>query len=491
MAAQQRDLLDGQGPARMAAPSYNPVTAEVAAELRAIVGDRYVIFADPERLEPYSHDEVAGAEYAHMPEALVRPGTTAEIARTLQLANRSRVPVTPRGAGSGLSGGAVPVHGGIVLCLDRMDRIIEIDPDNLTITVQPGVVTNEINERLKEHGLFYAGYPMSLETCCIGGNVAENAGGGKAVKYGVTGRYVTGLEVVTPTGQTVRLGGKRVKDVTGYNLIQLMVGSEGTLGVFTEITLRLLPRPKAGVDLLCLFPTTESAIGAVPRIMTGAGVIPTAIEFMDRASVQAACDYLNESIPYRDAGAMLLITVDGSDREGVEREYDRIGEVCLEQGALEVYVADNATTSERIWRVRRNIAEAFKLISPHQSLEDIVVPIAAIPEMAAGIEALSEKYGIAIPCYGHAGDGNLHATPVKAAEWSLEKWHELLPRVLTDLYRLAASLGGTISGEHGIGHKRKSFMPLVLGPAALDMMRAIKRTLDPNGILNPGKIVDV
>ncbi|NOY82567.1 MAG: FAD-binding protein [Kiritimatiellaeota bacterium] len=470
--------------------SYHPVTAEIAAELRNVVGDRYVVYGDPERLEPFGHDEIAGPEYAHMPEALVRPKSAAEIARILKLANRERVPVTPRGAGSGLSGGAVPVHGGIVLCLDRMNRIIEIDPDNLTITVQPGVVTNEINERLKEYDLFYAGYPMSLETCFIGGNVAENAGGGKAVKYGVTGRYVTGLEVVTPIGETVRLGGKRVKDVTGYNLIQLMVGSEGTLGVFTEITLRLRPRPKASADLLCLFPTTEVAIGAVPRIMTGTGVVPTAIEFMDRTSMQAACEYLNESIPYREAGAMLLITVDGPDREAVERGYDRIGEACLEQGALEVYVADNATTSERIWKVRRSIAEAFKLVSPHQSLEDIVVPIAAIPEMAAGIEALAEEYGIAIPCYGHAGDGNLHATPVKAPEWSLEEWHERLPQLLTDLYRLAASLGGTISGEHGIGHKRKSFMPLVLAPAALDMMRAIKRALDPNGILNPGKIMD-
>lgn len=468
---------------------FHPVTAEIAAELRAIVGDRYVVFDDPERLEPFSHDEIAEAEYAHMPEAVVRPESAEQIAAIMKLANRTRVPVTPRGAGSGLSGGAVPVFGGIVLCVDRMNRILDIDPNNLTITVQPGVVTNEINEKVKDFGLFYAGYPMSLETCYVGGNVAENAGGGKAVKYGVTGRYVLGLEVVTATGDIIRLGGKRVKDVTGYNLIQLLVGSEGTLAIFSEITLRLTPRPKASVDLMCLFPTPEIAIGAVPKIMTETGVVPTAIEFMDRTSVQAACEYLNESIPYQDAGAILLITVDGADPAVVEHDYDRIGEVCLQNGAQEVYVADNATTSERVWRVRRNIAEAFKIVSPHQSLEDIVVPIAAIPQVSAGIEALAKKYGIAIPCYGHAGDGNLHATPVKNPTWSLEEWHKVLPRILTDLYRLTASLGGTISGEHGIGHKRRAFMPLVLDPNALNLMRAVKRAFDPNGILNPGKIL--
>ena len=435
----------------MAKNVYNPVTAEIAKQLKAVVGDRYVIFGDAEKLEPYSHDEVAEQHYAHLPEVVVRPGCADEIAKIMKLANKEHIAVTPRGAGSGLSGGAVPVYGGIVLLTDRMNRILEIDRENMFVVVEPGVVTNEINGRLKEYGLFYAGYPMSLETCYIGGNVAENAGGGKAVKYGVTGRYVTGLELVTPTGDIIRVGGKLVKNVTGYNLIGLMVGSEGTLGIFTKIFLRLLPVPKASVDLLCLFRSVQEAIEVVPQIITRGGIIPTAIEFMDRMSVQAACEYLNESIPYQQAGAMLLITVDGSNAAEVESDYEAIGEQCLAAGAIEVYVADNHTTSERIWNVRRNIAEAFKVVSPHQSLEDIVVPIASIPAMVAGLGDMMKKYDISIPCYGHAGDGNLHATPVMNPKWSVDRWHKKLPAILTDIYKLTASLAGTISGEHGIG----------------------------------------
>jgi len=472
-------------------PRYERVTVEIAEQLKTIVGEKYVIFGDAEKLEPYSHDEVAEEQYAHMPECLVRPETAEQVAAVMKLANREMIPVTPRGAGSGLSGGAVPVHGGIVLLCDRMNRIIEVDRRNMTITVEPGVVTNEINDVIAPDGLFFAGYPMSLETCYIGGNVAENAGGGKAVKYGVTGRYVIGLEVVTPTGRIVQLGGKLVKDVTGYNMIQLMVGSEGTLGIFTKVTLKLMPAPKANVDMLCLFETPADAIAAVPRVMTSGGVIPTAIEFMDQSAFKAACEYLNETIPYRQAGAMLLITVDGPDAGQVEREYEAIGELCLEAGAIEVYVADNFTTSERIWKVRRNIAEAFKVISPHQSLEDIVVPIANIAKVVDGLREIKARYDVEIPCYGHAGDGNLHATPVMNPAWSLEKWHETLPKILTDLYKLTRDLGGTISGEHGIGHKRKEYMPLVADEACIDMMKAIKKALDPNNVLNPGKIFDL
>ncbi len=471
--------------------SYNPVTPAIVEELSGIVGEKYVVYGDPEKLEPYSHDEVADPQYAHMPEALVRPGGAGEIAEIIKLANRERIPVTPRGAGSGLSCGAVPVMGGIVLLCDRMDKVIEYDKENMMITVEPGIVTNDINTLIREDGLFYAGYPMSTETCHIGGNVAENAGGGKAIKYGVTGRYVTGLEVVTPKGEIVELGGKRVKDVTGYNLIQLMIGSEGTLGVFTKITLRLMPLPKVVVDLLVLFKTTREAIDIVPSIVTSSGIIPTAIEFMDRTAVQVTCDYLNETIPYQAAGAMLLITVDGPDAARVEHEYEVIGELCLNSGAIDVLVADNPTKSERFWKVRRSIPDAFRVDSPHLSVEDIVVPISKIPEMVAGLEELSRKYDVRIPCFGHAGDGNLHATPVMNPQWTIERWHETLEDLLVDIYKLASSFGGTISGEHGIGSKRKKHMPLVCSEAHLDMMRSIKLALDPNYILNPGKIVDV
>ncbi|MCK4275367.1 MAG: FAD-binding protein [Phycisphaerae bacterium] len=470
---------------------YSPVTPEIAAKAAKIVGEKFVIFGDTEKLEPYSHDEIPETRYAHTPECVVRPRTAEEISGIMKLANAERIPVTPRGAGSGLSGGAVPICGGIVLLFDRMNRILQIDRRNMVAVVEPGVVTNEINVAVKEYGLFYAGYPMSLETCYIGGNVAENAGGGKAVKYGVTERYVTGLELVTPTGQIVQMGGKRVKDVTGYNLIGLMLGSEGTLGIFTKITLKLIPSPKASADLLCLFQTPQQAIAAVPLIQTTSGIIPTAIEFMDAAAVKASAEYLNESIPYERAGAMLLITIDGPDTEQVEQQYEAIGELSQQAGAFEVYVADNYTTSERIWRVRRNIGEALATITDYQSSEDLVVPPASIPKLVEGMDKIAAKYDVAIPCYGHAGDGNMHTRVVMNPDWAVDKWDQTLPRILTDLYKLTAALGGTISGEHGIGHKRKPYLGLVLSAEAIEMMRSVKRALDPNNILNPGKIFDV
>jgi glycolate oxidase len=470
---------------------YNPVTPAIIRELQEIVGERYVIFGDPEQLEPFSHDEVTEKKYHHLPEAVVRPKTAEEISRIMKLANRELIPVTPRGGGSGLSGGAVPIMGGIVLYVDRMNSILEIDVDNMMVVVEPGVVTNDIDAAVAEHGLFFAGYPMSLQSCFIGGNVAENAGGGKAVKYGVTGQYILGVEMVTPEGEIVQLGGKLVKDVTGYSLVKLLIGSEGTLGIFTKIIIKLLPRPTEIVDLLVLFPDPESAIRMVPTIMTGAHVIPTAIEFMDRLSAHTTCEYLNEHLPYEQAGAMLLIQLDGNSKTQLEAEYEAVGELCLENGALEVYVADNHTTQERIWSVRRNIAEAFMVISPHQSLEDITVPMANIPKIIPELERLAKKYDIQIPCYGHAGDGNLHATPVKNPEHTLEQWEKMLPEILAELYQVTSRLGGVISGEHGIGHKRKSYMSYSVSENAIDLMKRIKKAFDPNDILNPGKIFDL
>jgi len=476
---------------RMNEQQYNPVTPAIVAAMEKIVGAKYVAYGDSDKLEPYSHDETPDPKYAHMPEAVVRPGTAEEIAAILKLANRELIPVTPRGAGSGLSGGAVPVYGGIVMLIDRMNRILEVDAENMMVVVEPSVVTNELTEVIAEHGLFYPGYPMSLETCFIGGNVAENAGGAKAVKYGVTGRYVLGLEVVTPTGDIIQLGGKRVKDVTGYNLVQLMVGSEGTLGVFSKIILKLAAAPKCAVDLLCLFRTPEEAIGLVPKIMTQGGVTPTAVEFMDQQSVRASCEYLNETIPYQDAGAMLIITVDGHDAGQVERDYDTIGELALEAGAMEVYVADNRTTSERIWKVRRNIAEAYNAMTSDQCNDDMVVPMAQIPKLVAELERLSKKHDTQLTCFGHAGDGNMHVRTLKNPKWTMEEWREIVPEILSDLYRKTVALGGTISGEHGIGNKRKEYVPYALSKPAIEMHRAIKRALDPNLILNPGKIFEM
>jgi glycolate oxidase len=281
-----------------------------------------------------------------------------------------------------------------------------------------------------------------------------------------------------------------MKDVTGYDLIHLMVGSEGTLGIFTKIILKLLPLPRASVDLLCLFPTTEQAISAVPKIMTAGGVIPTAIEYMDKACMRTACEYVNEHLP-SDCGATLLITVDGSDAAQVQREYDAIGEQALASGATEVYVADNRTTSERIWRVRRNLAESIALISRNQINEDLTTPMSAIPQLVKGLEEIAERHGTRAFCYGHAGDGNIHARIVKPTEWSVDRWRETAPSILKDIYAFTRTLGGVISGEHGIGHKRKAYLPLVCPSAFIESMKAIKRALDPNNVLNPGKIIDI
>jgi len=470
---------------------YNSITPQIVDELKQIVGERNVIYDDIEAMEAYSHDEVAEKHYAHMPDVVLKPASAEQISKIVKLANKYKIPVTPRGAGSGLSGGAVPICGGIVLSVEKMNKILEIDTQNLMAVVEPGVVTNEINNVVKEYGLYYAGYPMSVETCYVGGNVAENAGGGKAIKYGVTARYIMGLEMVTPEGDIITLGGKRVKDVTGYNLLHLMVGSEGTLGIFTKIIVKLQPMPVATADLLVLFNSVKEAIDIVPIIMTNGKIIPTSIEFMDELSFKTSCEYLNEKLPYQSAKAMLLIELDGDNMDIIESQYETIGELCMQNGAIEVYVADNATTIERVWRIRRNVAEAWKLVSPHQSLEDIVVPISEIPTFMDRLAELQTKYNVSIPCYGHAGDGNLHVTPVKDPEWSLDKWYDTLNKLLPEMYKIVANLGGTISGEHGIGHKRKPYMPLVLKDTEIELMKRIKKAFDPNMILNPGKLFDI
>jgi glycolate oxidase len=469
---------------------YNPITPEIVQALSAIVGEKHVIYADEERLAPYAHDEVADPRHAHLPDVVVKPASAEEISAIMNLANRELIPVTPRGAGSGLSCGAVPVYGGILLSLERLNRILEIDRQNMVVVVEPGVVTNDVNEAIQEYGLFYAGYPMSLESCFVGGNVAENAGGGRAIKYGVTGRYVLGLEVVLPTGEIVQLGGKRIKDVTGYDLLHLMVGSEGTLGIFTRITLRLLPLPRARVVLLVPFADVPTAIAVVPQIVAQGRLIPTSVEFMDRLSVQAGYEHLGERPPHPDIGAMLLLEVDGYSKEQVEAEYAAVVDTCLEAGALDVYVGDNPAAERRMWRPRQNLAEAFKVVCPVQSLEDIVVPLAQIPDLMPELERLSQKYSVLIPCYGHAGDGNLHATVIKQPETPMEEWEEKLPAILQELYLVVARLGGTISGEHGVGSKRREYLPLVMDEPLIELHRRIKRAFDPNHILNPGKIFE-
>lgn len=468
---------------------YNRVTAAIVKQLQEIVGEKNIIYEDKEKMLPYSHDETHAAEYAFFPEVVIMPGSSEEISAVLKLANQMLIPVTPRGAGSGLSGGAVPVCGGILLSLEKMNRILEIDAENLLAVVEPGVITNDLNLKAQQQGLFFAGYPMSMETCFIGGNIAENAGGGRALKYGTTGRHVLGLEVVLPTGDTVLFGGKRYKDVTGYNMIQLMVGSEGTLGIFTKIYLRLLPLPRAKMDMLILFPDISSALNIVPGIMTELRIIPTGIEFMDRLSIDITCSYLGQKKQYVSAGAVLLIEIDGNNREQVLEECLQIEELCRDKGgALDSFIAEGPKDQEKIWEIRKKAGEAYSAFGTIISAEDIVVPPSEIPALITAVDALSCKYGVLMPSFGHVGDGNMHVTIVGDPDHSNLQDKARLPEILADLYLITKKLGGTISGEHGIGYKRRDYLPLVLDEPELRVMRQIKQALDPNNILNPAKI---
>ncbi|CAB1060033.1 FAD/FMN-containing dehydrogenase [Olavius sp. associated proteobacterium Delta 1] len=471
----------------MNASDYCPVTREIIEDLKRICGEAFVYSDDARKLAKYSRDKVPG-QPGYLPEVVVMPKTALEVAEVVKLANREMIPITPRAAGSGLSGGAVPIYGGLLLSVERMNDIIEIDDKNLMAVVEPGVVTNKLDVVLQEYGLFFAGYPMSEEFCFIGGNVAENAGGGRAVKYGVTGQYIQGLEIVAPTGEIIQLGGKRIKDVTGYNMVQLMVGSEGTLGIFTKIFIKLLPRPTVRQAILVLFETPETAIAVVPEIMTAGKLVPTSIEFMDGFTFNMTAKALKESFPYEKIGAAVLFEVDGTHLSVVAENAATIRRICRERGAIEDYLATTDPEIERFWRIRKRIPWDIMRYTPHQSVEDIVVPIANIPLALSNLKQIGEKYGVAIPVLGHAGDGNLHAIPLKNPASSVAHWQEILPALLKDIYAMTAELGGTISGEHGIGHKRRDYMNLVMSEAHLDMMRKIKRALDPKNILNPGKV---
>ena len=466
---------------------YNSLNLELLKELQSMLA--VPIKYDEETLERYSRDETAELK-AVKPEVVVFPVSTEEVSDVMRFANRHLIPVTPRGAGTGLSGGAVPAFRGIVMSLEKMNRILDFDAANMMLTVEPGVITGEIQNLADRHGLVYGGDPCSSESSSIGGNIAENAGGNKVMKYGPTGYHVYGLEVVLPSGEVTRLGGKMIKDVSGLDLIHLIVGSEGTLGIATRITLRLLPKPKYSVALLIPFPDIDTAIAAVPKLMTGSGVVPTSLEFMDASSIKAVCSFLNMEFPYADAGAHLIVEVEGSSKDSVFDDYVKLGESAIEAGGLEAFVADNRNTREKLWKARKSIAEALASISPVHCMEDVSVPMASIPELIKFSEEIARERGLEMIAFGHAGDGNVHVSFIKG-DMPEERWNEALPLALEELYAKTTRLGGCISGEHGIGLKRKKYLASITDRAQLDLIRGIKRAFDPSYILNPGKIVDL
>jgi glycolate oxidase len=463
--------------------TYRAVTPAAVEALREIVGGAHVLLG-PESIEAYSHDETVGLQ-AH-PEVVVRAASAGEVAAVFRLARRERIPVTPRGAGYGLSGGAVPMRGGIVLSLERMNRILELDKRNMMITVEPGVITGDIHRAVEAEGLFYPPDPASLDSCSIGGNVAECAGGPRAVKYGVTKDYVCGLEAVLPSGDVITCGGKLVKNVTGYNLIQLLVGSEGTLAVVTKITLRLLPLPRVQIDLLVPYDDFQAAADTVTDII-GHRVLPTAIEFMDRDSILAVERLIERKIPFDDAQAHLLIQIDGSSRDAVDSDLETVGALCHEHGARDVLIADDRVTRDRLWEARRKIIDALNNESPFNHMEDVVVPRAEIPQLMRGIKSIARNHGVRIVCFGHAGDGNVHVNVLKDTLPD-DGWEAAVPRIQEEVYELTMSLGGTITAEHGVGATRRHHLPVALEEAQIRTMRRIKDAFDPDGILNPDKI---
>ena len=462
---------------------YQKVSPAIVESLRTIAGADNVLSFDDD-IEKYAHDEVIGLRAA--PEVVVKAGSSGQVSEILRLAQEERVPVTPRGAGYGLSGGAVPVCGGIVLSTEKMNRILELDKKNLMITVEPGVMTGEIHRSVEAEGLFYPPDPASLDSCTIGGNIAECAGGPRAVKYGVTKDYVCGLEAVLPNGEIITCGGKLVKNVTGYNLIQLLIGSEGTLAVVTRIILKLIPLPKVQVDLLVPFGSIQEAADTVTDIIAGR-ILPTALEFMEQDSILSVERLIQSKVPHDDAPAHLLIQLDGNLQEAVDNECEAVGEICLRNGARDVLVAKDRPTRDRLWNARRKIIEALKLESPVNHMEDVVVPRAEIPALLQGIKSIAGRRDVRIVCFGHAGDGNVHVNVLKD-NIPAERWSALVPVAAEEIYRVALSLGGTLTGEHGIGATRRRFLPLALDEAQIQLMRGIRDVFDPDRVLNPGKI---
>lgn len=454
---------------------------------KSIVGDTY-IFTDQESLEKYGRDETEHLLF--LPQVVLRPGSAEEISAILKICNADGIPVTPRGGGTGLSGGALPHLGGVVILTDRLNRIINIDERNLQVITEPGVITEVLQNAVKEKGLFYPPDPSSRGSCFIGGNIAENSGGPKAVKYGVVKDYVLNLEMVLPTGEIIWTGANVLKNATGYNLTQLVVGSEGTLGIVTKIVLKLIPHPK--YDLLMLVPFNDvTKAGEAVSAIFRAGFTPSALELVEINALKIVSQMVDSHVvPVTDEmEAHLIIEVDGNDMDVLMKDMEAIAELLTQYDAGEIFFADDAQQKTELWKLRRRAAEAVKL-KGYTIEEDTVVPRAELPALIRGVKALAEKYAFNVVCYGHAGDGNLHVRINKPGT-SNSQDDPQIQEALRALFELVHSLGGTISGEHGIGLIQKSYMDIVFDDAQLRLMRSIKKAFDPNNILNAGKIFDL
>jgi glycolate oxidase len=455
------------------------IPASVIEEISCIVGSPYLSIREEDLLR-YGCD---ATKLCFRPDAVVFPGSAGEISRILTLANRRLFPVIPRGAGSGKSGGALPVRGGVVLSTERLNRILDIDPHNFIAKVEPGVITSQFQEEVEKLGLFYPPDPASIKVSSIGGNVAHCAGGLRAVKYGVTRDYVLGLTIVLPTGEILKTGVETAKGVVGYDLTRLVVGSEGTLAVITSITVRLIPKPAATRTMVGFFDGTSSTVRAVSKIL-GNRIVPTALEFMDRLCIQSVQEEMEFPVP-PEAGAMLLIEVDG-DEDLTRKEAGRVREICLQAGALHFVAASGRQEAERLWEARRNVSPSVYKLRPDKASEDVVVPRTRMPELVSFLAELRDRYNLLFAAYGHAGDGNIHVNilydngnPAQAAA---------VDPAVKALFRKVLELGGTLSGEHGVGVTKAPYVEMEISPPAVELMARIKRAFDPNGILNPGKI---
>jgi glycolate oxidase len=453
----------------------------VIERLREIVGDEFVL-TDADSLTKYGADAL---KRGHAPDVVVLPANTAEVSRIAALCNETCTPLVPRGGGTGYTGGAVPVHGGVVLSLERLNKIIEIDELNLLAVVEPNVITGDIQDAVEKVGLFYPPDPASLRQSAIGGNVAECAGGPRAFKYGVTKQYVLGLEAVLPSGEVIRTGGKVVKNVVGYDLTQLLVGSEGTLAIITKIILRLVPKPTRQVTMRATFPSVRHAVNAVTNLIR-ARVVPAALELIDGDCLDAVADALKvRSLAPVGTAALLLLEVDGGDGQ-VADESDRVEAACREAGATEFLKANDESERQELWRVRRELSPSLRMITPLKFNHDVVVPKGRVPELFELVDGLKTRFNLRIPCFGHVGDGNIHVNIMVTPgdEDEIRRAHE----AEGELFRGTVALEGSISGEHGIGFAKAPYMPIELSESTIETMKRVKQAFDPNGILNPGKM---